>query len=91
MIVTSLTHYRITVKPGQGGTGEVYRAQAANLSRQVAIKVLPDQRLGVPPLAMFREAGIPAGRNARIEADRGASSRLPFQASRESGTPGCRT
>ncbi len=43
MIGTTLAHYRITAELGAGGMGEVHRATDTNLSREVAIKVLPAQ------------------------------------------------
>lgn len=41
MTGTSIAHYNITAKLGQGGMGEVYRATDTKLHREVAVKVLP--------------------------------------------------
>src|SRR5215472_6221399 len=62
---SSIAHYRITSKLGEGGMGAVYRATDTKLGRDVAIKVLPDSLAGNPDrLGRFtREAQVLASLN----------------------------
>ncbi len=65
MIGDTLGHYRNLVKLGEGGMGEVYRAEDTKLQRLVAIKVLPEAMASDPErLARFeREARAVAALN----------------------------
>jgi len=62
---TSIAHYRISAKLGEGGMGAVYRATDTKLGREVAIKVLPDSLArDTDRLARFtREAQVLASLN----------------------------
>ena len=50
MIGQTLGPYRVIEKLGQGGMGEVYKAQDTRLERIVAIKILPVAIAGDPSL-----------------------------------------
>src|SRR5579872_5433744 len=65
MIGSTIAHYRITSKIGEGGMGAVYRATDTRLNRDVAIKVLPEAfRSDAMRMARFeREAQVLAALN----------------------------
>lgn len=62
---STIAHYRITSKLGQGGMGEVWRATDTKLHREVAIKILPEAFAEHPDrMARFeREAQLLASLN----------------------------
>jgi hypothetical protein len=62
---STIAHYKLTSKLGEGGMGAVYRATDTKLQRDVAIKVLPDSFAQDPArMARFeREAHLLASLN----------------------------
>ena len=65
LVGQTLSHFKITAKLGEGGMGEVYRAEDTKLGREVAIKVLPQAFVeDADRLARFeREAKVLASFN----------------------------
>jgi len=58
LIGSTIAHYRVEKKIGEGGMGEVYLAEDTRLNRKVALKVLPEalQQDSISHKRFIREA-----------------------------------
>ena len=66
MVGTTISHYKVLEKIGAGSMGEIYRAEDINLSREVAIKVLPEQFTQDPLKGVRRQCGREAESSSTV-------------------------